>query len=75
LTRDPKAIERALLIAAPGHQGGHSASGDAIAEALGIPFPLTMTSLRAAAIDMGYMPYDLWPWFERMDSQRRAMQP
>ena len=66
--RDPQTILRALLIAAPQHQGGHSASGHAIAEALEVPFPLTMPSLRAAAIDSGFMPYDLWPWLERMEN-------
>ena len=62
---------RALLIAAPSHQGGHSASGAAIAEALEVPFPLTMPSLRAAAIDSGFLPYDLWPWLERMEGAAR----
>lgn len=62
---------RALLIAAPSHQGGHSVSGAAIAEALRVPFPLTMPSLRAAAIDSGFLPYDLWPWLERMEGSAR----
>jgi len=59
---------RALLIAAPSHQGGHSGTGDAIAEALEVPFPLTMPSLRAAAIDSGFEPYDLWPWLRRLET-------
>ena len=53
---------RALLIAAPSHQGGHSYVGAAIAEALEIPFPLRTPSLRAAAIDSGFNPVELWPW-------------
>jgi hypothetical protein len=67
-------IERALLMCAPSHQGGHSGTGMAICEALDISFPVSVPSLRKAAIARGYMPYDLWPWLEKMDRQRAQMQ-
>lgn len=57
---------RALLMAAPRFQGGHSDVGMEISEALEIGFPLSMDSLRACAIRHDFMPYDLWPWLERM---------
>lgn len=63
--------ERALLMCAPSHQGGHSGTGAAIAEALDVPFPLTVPSLREAAIARGFMPYDLWPWLEKMENAQR----
>lgn len=65
---DPSRVLRALLIAAPGHQGRHSDSGYEIAQALCIPFPLTMPSLRAAAIDCGFHPYALWPWLDELEN-------
>lgn len=65
---DPSRVLRALLIAAPHHQGHHSGSGRAIAEALCIPFPLTMPSLRAAAIDCGFHPYAVWPWLDELEN-------
>lgn len=66
------AMERALLMAAPGKQGGHSEEGMAIAEALGLPFPLSMDTLRPEAIKRGYMPYDLWPWLQKLDDRRAS---
>lgn len=69
LVEEAKGLERALLICAPSHQGGHSDSGRAIADALGLPFPLTMDTLRPAAIERGFMPYDLWPWLERLEAK------
>lgn len=59
---------RALLVAAPRHQGGHSDVGRVIAEVLEIPFPLTMPSLRAVAIDSGLHPYSLWPWLDELEN-------
>jgi hypothetical protein len=74
---DPAAVVdsgflRALLIAAPSHQGGHSYSGAAIAKALRVPFPLTMPSLRAAAIDSGFSPVELWPWMAKAEANISA---
>lgn len=66
--RTERGYLRALLVAAPHHQGGHSATGAEIAKALGVPFPLAMPSLRAAAIDSGFHPYDLWPWLDEMEN-------
>ncbi|NIJ18451.1 hypothetical protein FHS95_000120 [Sphingomonas naasensis] len=62
-----EAMERALLMVAPSKQGGHSEEGMAIAEALGVPFPLSMDTLRPEAIKRGFMPYDLWPWLKVSD--------
>ena len=77
---DPAAIRaeerrvlRALLMVAPGFQGGHSDKGMEIADALGLPFPLSMETLRPAAIKGGFMPYDLWPWLKSMDEGRAAI--
>ena len=72
---DPARLERALLMCAPSHQGGHSDTGMEISEVFGIGFPLSMDSLRAFAISRGHMPYDLWPWLERMESRRNPENP
>lgn len=66
---------RALLICAPGHQGGHSYTGGEIADALGIPFPVTMPDLRRFATDHGFMPYDLWPWLKKLDELSAEVGP
>jgi len=63
---------RALLMAAPQFQGGHSDVGMEISEVLEIGFPLSMDSLRACAISHDFMPYDLWPWLERMSAPTRT---
>lgn len=42
-----KMMYNALVAAAPHHQGGHSRVGEAIAEALGIPFPIRVTEIPA----------------------------
>lgn len=60
----------ALYMAAPSHQGGHSGTGSAIAEALGVPFPLNVYDLERAAKSEGYDPATLWPWL--MESRKRA---
>lgn len=52
----------ALFRAAPSHQGGHSDTGAAIAEALGVRFPLNVYDLEKAAKEEGYDPDELWPW-------------
>lgn len=57
---------KVLLMVASGHQGGHSASGGAIADLFGIPFPLAMPSLEAKAIELGFDPNELWPWLAPM---------
>lgn len=54
----------ALFVAAPHCQGGHSPAGMAIAEALGIDFPLTMDALAARAAQCGLDPAELWPWWK-----------
>ncbi len=55
-------LREALLIAAPSHQGGHSATGHAISEALDVPFPITMDALILRATRAGHDPDKLWPW-------------
>jgi hypothetical protein len=62
----------ALYRAAPSHQGGHSKTGDAIAEVLGVPFPLNVYDLEKAAKAEGYDPNDLWPWLA--DMRRKTAQ-
>lgn len=56
----------ALFIAAPSHQGGHSRTGFAIADALGVPFPITNDDLLAKARAEEINPALLWPWLVRM---------
>ena len=56
---------RVLYKAAPSHQGGHSDVGQEIADLLGVPFPLRMHNLQAAAIRDGFDPADLWPWWRK----------
>lgn len=62
----------ALFRAAPSHQGGHSATGEAISEALGVPFPLNVYELEKAAKAEGYDPNDLWPWLQDMRRRNAA---
>lgn len=58
----------ALYRAAPSHQGGSSDTGRAIADALGVTFPLNVYDLERAARAEGYDPDKLWPW---LNEQRR----
>lgn len=60
----------ALFRAAPSHQGGHSATGGAIADALGCTFPLRVPELEAMAKDDKMDTTVLWPWLYEM--RRRA---
>ena len=64
-------LEKALLMCAAHCQGGHSEAGMAAAEALGIPFPIRMESLKKAALARGYDPDELWPWWKRMRKQQQ----
>ena len=59
----------ALFMAASSHQGGHSNVGVAIADALGVPFPITVPALEAKAKAEGFDTKALWPWLYEM---RRA---
>jgi len=64
--------ERAALFkCAASCQGGHSDAGAAAADALGIPFPITMSNLISKAREEGLNPRDVWPWFYRI----RALKP
>ena len=65
-TEDRDRLRKVLLMVASGHQGGHSASGGAIADLFGIPFPLTMPNLEIAAKKHGFDPNELWPWLAPM---------
>lgn len=56
----------ALFRCAPSHQGGHSTDGGAIADALGVAFPLNVPELEAAAKDEGMHTAVLWPWLYKM---------
>lgn len=62
----------ALYRAAPSHQGGHSATGAAIAEALGVTFPLNVYDLEKSAKSEGYDTDNLWPWLR--EQRRRPVQ-
>lgn len=63
-------LTETLLKIAPGHQGGHSDTGRAIADALGVPFPISMADLRRKAVVLSMDVYDLWPWLEEFDRKR-----
>lgn len=52
----------ALFKLAAHHQGNGSPAGRTIAEALEVPFPLTMPDLDARARAIGLKPSSLWPW-------------
>lgn len=56
---------RALFLAGQHCQGGHSAAGDAIAEALGVPFPLRMPDLIAKLREEDHNPAAFYPWLIR----------
>lgn len=65
-TEERDLLRKTLLMVASGHQGGHSASGGAIADLFDIPFPLTMPSLEAKAVELKLDPNELWPWLAPM---------
>lgn len=52
----------AMYRAAPSHQGGHSTTGNAIADALGCTFPLQVRELEARAKDEKMDTKVMWPW-------------
>lgn len=60
------AMRETLFMVAPSHQGGHSATGAAIAECLGIPFPVAVPDLERTAAAEGFDPKELWPWLYKM---------
>lgn len=57
---------RALFLAAQHCQGGHSVAGGEIADLLGVPFPLRMTSLIAKLREHGENPVLFYPWLRTM---------
>lgn len=62
----------ALYRAAPSFQGGHSADGGTIADALGATFPLRVPELEAKAKNEGMNPDVLWPWLAKMRGKAKA---
>lgn len=64
--------DRAALVRGAHCQGGHSHEGAAIADQLGIEFPLTMGGLWLAARRRGLDRNELWPWWQRMRDDRAA---
>lgn len=62
------AYREALFRVAPSYQGGHSVDGGAIADALGLTFPIRVPELEAIAKDEKMDPNVLWPW---LAAQRR----
>ena len=65
-----KQYREALYRCSPSHQGGHSDTGRAIAECLGVPFPLTVPDLERAAKAEGLDTDALWPWLNKMRTLR-----
>lgn len=67
----------ALFKIGASHQGGHSGNGKAIADALEVPFPLTMPELAHRALEIGLKPSSLWPWWasapRTLDDARRMI--
>lgn len=66
-------LTKTLFMAATHCQGGHSEAGQAIANLLGVPFPLRMDALSDAAISRGLDPAELWPWLAEMRQARTAL--
>lgn len=56
----------ALFRVAPSYQGGNSVDGGAIADALGLTFPINVPELEAKAKDEKMNPDVLWPWLAKM---------
>jgi len=56
---------RALFLAGQHCQGGHSEAGRAIADLLGLPFPLNMRDLIAKVRAEGENPAAFYPWLIR----------
>lgn len=73
MTTKTNTEDRLILLMAPSFQGGHCATGNAVAEYLGIPFPLKMDALAKAAKARGFKPNILWPWWAKMVADRNAM--
>lgn len=61
----------ALFRCAPSHQGGHSDTGAAIADALGVSFPIRVPELEAKAKDEKMDPAVLWPWLMKLRGQEK----
>ena len=65
-------MTKEMFIRAASCQGGHSEEGAQIAEALGVPFPLTMENLEVRARQLGHDTLALWPWLYEMRAARNA---
>ena len=63
-------LRKALYMCAAHCQGGHSGAGGEASEVLGVPFPIRMPQLEAAAIRDGFDPDELWPWLRPMREGR-----
>jgi len=63
MERQNTALRKALFMCAAHCQGGHSTAGRAAAELLGVPFPVRMGDLIAAAVKEKLDPTALWPWY------------
>lgn len=55
-------LRQALFMCAASCQGGHSTSGKAASDALGVPYPVRMEALIEKAVAEGRDPNRLWPW-------------
>ena len=61
---EPRAVLSCLLNIASHHQGGHSSTGERIAETLKIPVPITMPDLAGYALKSALDPREVWPWWD-----------
>jgi hypothetical protein len=63
----------ALFRVAPSYQGGPSVDGGALADALGLTFPIKVPELEAKAKDEKMDPDVLWPWLAKMRAGRTCV--
>ena len=67
MTDEVRALRKALLMCAASCQGGHSDAGQAVCNIFGIPFPVRMRNLARVAIEHGFDPAELWPWWKQLN--------
>lgn len=70
LSAENEQLRVALFMCASHCQGGHSDAGAVAAQALGVPFPISMPELVKRAQAEGLDPDGLWPWLKKMQQSR-----
>lgn len=63
LAAQTRPMRKALFMAGAHAQGGNSLAGKVISELLDVPFPLRMQALSKKAVEEGFNPKELWPWW------------